>query len=116
MREARELASSIQRAAMPFTGQLFRFALFQAGADKAYLYVCCHHIVIDGYGLAIVCQRIASVYSAVVSGAPIPPPVFGSLQDLLDCERDYEASESYVEDQAYRTESSNGNRTRLSFA
>ena len=103
MREARELASSIQRAAMPFTGQLFRFALFRAGADEAYLFVCCHHIVIDGYGLAIVCQRIASVYSAIVSGAPIPPPIFGSLQDLLDCERDYEASESYIEDQAYWT-------------
>ncbi|MDT5161094.1 MAG: hypothetical protein QOC90_1404, partial [Mycobacterium sp.] len=103
MREAREIATSIQRTPMPFTDQLFRFALFQARADETYLFVCCHHIVVDGYGLALVCQRIASVYSAVVSGAPIPPHIFGSLQDLLDCERDYEASESYVEDQAYWT-------------
>ena len=58
MREARELASSIQRAAMPFTGQLFRFALFQAGADEAYLFVCCHHIVIDGYGQQLRDRRV----------------------------------------------------------
>src|SRR5882757_7031968 len=101
MREAREIATSIQSTPMPFTGQLFRFALFQVRDDETYLYVCCHHIVIDGYGLALVCRRTASVYSALVSGAPIPPPIFGSLQDLLDCELDYEASESHVEDQAY---------------
>ena len=67
------------------------------------MFACCHHIVIDGSGLALVCQRIASVYSAIVAGAPIPPPIFGSLQDLLDCELEYEASEDYLEDQAYWT-------------
>ncbi len=103
MQEAREIAMSIQRTPMPFTGQLFKFALFQARADESYLYVCCHHIVADGYGLALVCHRIAAVYSALVSGAPIPPPIFGSLQDLLACEMDYEASEAHAEDQAYWT-------------
>jgi hypothetical protein len=88
---------------MPFTGQLFKFLLFQTRADEFYLFVCCHHIVIDGFGLALVCQRIASVYSAIVSGAPIAPPIFGSLQDLLDCESEYEASKDYLEDQAYWT-------------
>jgi len=103
LRVAREIASSIQRAPMPFTGQLFKFSLFRARADEFYLYVCCHHIVIDGSGLALVCQRIASVYSAVASGAPITPAFFGSLQDLLDCELQCEASKNYLEDQAYWT-------------
>jgi Condensation domain len=103
LQAAREIASSIQRAAMPLTGQLFKFTLFQARADECYLFACCHHIVIDGSGLASVCQRIASVYSAVVSGAPITPTIFGSLQDLLDCELQYEASNDYLEDQAYWT-------------
>jgi hypothetical protein len=66
-------------------------------------FACCHHIVIDGSGLASVCQRIASVYSAVVSGAPVTPTIFGSLQDLLDCELRYETSNDYLEDQAYWT-------------
>ena len=88
---------------MPFTGQLFKFLLFQTRADEFHLFVCCHHIVIDGFGLALVCQRIASVYSAIVSGAPIAPSIFGSLQDLLDCESEYEASKDYLEDRAYWT-------------
>ena len=59
---------------MPLTGPLFKFALFQTWVDEFYLFACCHHIVIDGTGIALVGHRIATVYSAIVSGAPIPPP------------------------------------------
>ena len=86
---------------MPFTGPLFKFALFQTRVDEFYLFACCHHIVVDGSGIALVGHRIASIYSAIVSGAPIPPAFFGSLQDLVDCELEYEASTDYLEDQAY---------------
>ena len=88
---------------MPFTGPLFKFALFQTRLDEFYLFACGHHIVIDGSGIALVGHRIAAVYSAIVSGAPIPPAVFGSLQDLVDCESEYEASNDYLDDQAYWT-------------
>ncbi len=99
--EARQLASSIQRAPMPLTGPLFKFALFETRLDEYYLLGCCHHIVLDGAGIALVGQRIATIYSAIVSGAPIPPSLFGSLQDLVDRESEYEASDDYLEDQAY---------------
>ena len=72
VQEAREIASSIQRTPMPFTGPLFKFALFQTRLDEFYLFACGHHIVIDGSGIALVGHRIAAVYSAIVSGAPIP--------------------------------------------
>ncbi len=101
--EARAIASSMQRTPMPFGERLFKFALFRARADQAFLFACCHHIVIDGAGLALVCLRIASLYSAIVTGAPIPAHIFGSLQDLLTCERDYEASADYLEDKTYWT-------------
>jgi hypothetical protein len=103
VQEARQLASSIQRTPMPFTGPLFKFALFQTRPDECYLFGCCHHIVIDGSGIALVCHRIVTVYSAIVSGAPIPPAVFGSLPDLVDCELEYEASTDYLDDEAYWT-------------
>ena len=101
VQEAHQLASSIQRTPMPLTGPLFKFALFQTRLDEFYLFACCHHIVIDGSGIALVSHRIASVYSAIVSGAPIPAAVFGSLQDLVDCELAYEASTDYLDDEAY---------------
>ena len=103
VREARGIALSIQRTPMSFSGPLFKFALFRTRLDESYLFACCHHIVIDGFGIVLVSHRIASVYSAIVSGAPIPPALFGSLRDLVDCELEYEASNDYLEDQAYWT-------------
>ena len=99
--DAYRLASSIQRTLMPLSGPLFKFALLQTRVDEFYLFACCHHIVVDGIGLTLVCHRIAAVYSAISSGAPIPPAFFGSLSDLIDCELDYEASTDYLDDRAY---------------
>src|ERR1700739_4369764 len=101
VREAHRVASSIQRTLMPLSGPLFKFALLQTRVDEFYLFACCHHIAVDGIGLALVCHRIADVYSAMASGASIPPAFFGSLSDLIDCELEYEASTDYLDDQAY---------------
>ena len=100
-RDAHRLASSIQRELMPLDGPLFKFALLQTRVDEFYLFACCHHIVVDGIGLALVCHRIADVYSALVSGVAIPPSFFGSLNDLIESESEYEASADYLDDQAY---------------
>ena len=94
MQEAREMAAAIQRTPMPLTGPLFKFALFQTRSDEFCFFGCCHHIVLDGSGIALVGHRIASVYSAAVSGAPISTALFGSLADLIECELEYEASDS----------------------
>ena len=103
VQEARDLAAAIQRTPMPFTGPLFRFALFQTRIDEHFLIACCHHIVVDGTGIALIGHRVASVYSATVTGAPIPSDLFGSLSDLVDCESNYEASGDYLDDETYWT-------------
>ena len=101
--DAYRLASSIQRTLMPLGGPLFKFVLLQTRADEFYLFACCHHIVVDGIGITLVCHRIAEVYSAMATGASIPPAFFGSLSNLIDCELEYEASTDYLDDQAYWT-------------
>ncbi|BBX69275.1 hypothetical protein MPSYJ_27360 [Mycolicibacterium psychrotolerans] len=88
---------------MAFSGPLFKFALFRTRPYEFYWFTCCHHIIVDGFGLALVGHRIAAVYSAVVSGRPIPPAMFGSLQDLVSTELAYETSPEYLEDQSYWT-------------
>ena len=103
VQEAHGIASSIQRTPMPLAGPLFKFALFRTRLDEFYFFACGHHIIIDGSGIALVGRRIASIYSAIVSRTPIPPSLFGSLRDLVDCELEYEASNDYPEDQAYWT-------------
>ncbi|OLP02712.1 non-ribosomal peptide synthetase, partial [Mycolicibacterium porcinum] len=99
--EATAIASSIRRTPMSLTGPLFKFALFQTGADEYRLFACCHHIVIDGFALGLAGQRIASVYSALVFGSAIPEALFGSLDTLIERELDYEASDDYIADQKY---------------
>ncbi|BBY10623.1 non-ribosomal peptide synthetase [Mycobacterium marseillense] len=104
VQEAREMSSAIQRTPMPLNGQMFKFVLFQTGHEEFYLFGCCHHIAIDGLGMALVCRRVATIYSAMVAGKPIPDAYFGSAQDLVDLESGYEASEDYLEDKAYWSE------------
>lgn len=86
---------------MALNGQLFRFVLFQTQAEEFYLFGCCHHIVLDGLGMALVSRRVATIYSAMVAGSPVPDAYFGSAQDLIDLESGYEASTDYLEDEAY---------------
>jgi amino acid adenylation domain-containing protein/non-ribosomal peptide synthase protein (TIGR01720 family) len=102
-RDVQEMALSIQRTPMPFTGPLFKYALFETGPSEFYVFGCFHHIVIDGAGIWLLVNRVASIYSATISGDLIPPAFFGSLRDLLECELEYEESNDYREDQAYWT-------------
>ncbi|CAM4193027.1 Dimodular nonribosomal peptide synthase [Mycobacterium basiliense] len=99
--EADRLATSIQRTPMPWTGPLFRFALFRTGPAEFRLFMCMHHIVVDGFASVLLINRIASVYSAIASGAAVPAGFFGSLRDLVDAEAEYENSSDYADDRAY---------------
>ena len=99
--EAHRLASSIQRTLMPLSGPLFKSALMQTRVDEFYFFLCCHHIVADGIGLAFVLHRIATVYNAIAAGVSAPAAFFGSLSDLIEFELEYEASADHLDDQAY---------------
>ncbi|CPW94166.1 Probable non-ribosomal peptide synthetase PstA [Mycobacteroides abscessus] len=101
--DAYRIAGLIQKAPMPLDGPLFRFALMQVRPDDFYFFVCCHHIVTDGIGMGLLCHRIAAVYSAIATDAPVPAPIFGSLRSLVESESDYEGSEQYLDDAAYWT-------------
>lgn len=101
VQQAYRLANLIQRTPMPLAGPLLKFALFQTRQDEFYLFLCVHHMVLDGFGIMIVVNRIAAVYSAMVSRMPLPPPFFGSLQALGRCELEYEKSTHYREDRDY---------------
>ncbi|WP_099038963.1 non-ribosomal peptide synthetase [Mycobacterium neglectum] len=97
----REIASSIQHTLMPLTGKLVTFALFKTQPDQYFAFGLGHHISVDGVGMALVCRRIASIYTAMVKGEPVSPAYFGSLRDLVDLEAGYAASTDFQEDQVY---------------
>ena len=101
LRSVRESASAIQHTPMSLTGKLLRFALYRTGVDEHYMFGLCHHISLDGLGMALVSRRIATVYSAMMAGTPITPAYFGSLRDAVECEANYLASADFEADREY---------------
>ena len=74
-----------QRARAPFDlehGPLLRLSLLDIAPDEHVLLVCIHHLVCDGWSLALIIEEIASHYSNYLSGAPadLTPPHYGMQQ------------------------------------
>jgi len=80
-REAEALADATELAAPAFDltqGPLLRTALLRTGPEAHALLFAVHHIVIDGWTLALLTREIAAVYAAFAAGQPSPltdPPL-----------------------------------------
>ncbi|MBT0570234.1 amino acid adenylation domain-containing protein [Curvibacter sp. CHRR-16] len=80
---------------------LFRTALLQV-AEQSYLwFLQVHHIVLDGYGYALVCQTIAQRYSARVQGQALPPLPDWRIEPLVQAEQNYKTNGRYARDKAF---------------
>lgn len=71
--------------AVPFTlvgSPLLRQAVATVGHRVAYVAIA-HHMVIDGYGAALLQRRLVAVYMARRHGLPLPAATFGTLAELI---------------------------------
>ncbi|ETX08444.1 MAG: hypothetical protein ETSY2_05370, partial [Candidatus Entotheonella gemina] len=82
-------------------GPLFAYALFRVAPDRYFWYTRYHHICMDGLSMALVTQRVAALYAALVAGQSVTPETPGSYFDLLDDEMHYRQSTRYERDRAY---------------
>ena len=58
------------------TGPLLRLAVLRESEDQHVLVLSVHHIVIDGWSLAVLFEELQSAYRAAVAGeAPVLPPL-----------------------------------------
>ena len=76
------------------------FTLFRLGPERFFWYERIHHLATDGYGIVLVTNRVAELYSAMKGGKPAgaPPP---PLQRAFDDDAAYRASERRETDRAY---------------
>ncbi|AIY40965.1 Siderophore biosynthesis non-ribosomal peptide synthetase modules [Collimonas arenae] len=82
-------------------GPLFASALLRLGAARTLWYLRVHHVALDGFGYALLAQRVADLYSANIAGK-VPPPVRSSaLAPVVVEDRDYQASSAYVRDRDF---------------
>lgn len=73
-------------------GPLFASALLHVGPQRTLWYLRVHHVALDGFGYALLAQRVAALYSALVSGSVPPPPRPAGLQPLVAEDAAYLAS------------------------
>src|SRR5262245_58333012 len=82
-------------------GQLFAYALLKVAPDRFFWYSRYHHIVMDGYCLALIARRMADVYTALAAGLTADAPPFSSLPPLLEDDARYRASKTFEQDRQY---------------
>ncbi|MEU3278877.1 amino acid adenylation domain-containing protein [Streptomyces antibioticus] len=85
-------------------GPVFGHALLRTGPEEFLWYHRVHHIALDGFGLSLVARRVAQVYTALMTGEPVPDSGFGALESVRAEEAAYRDSARHIEDRTYWTD------------
>ncbi|WP_433856832.1 amino acid adenylation domain-containing protein [Streptomyces kronopolitis] len=80
---------------------LMRAALLTLGPDRAFLYLCAHHIVSDSFVRPLFYRRLAALYTALHEGRPTGDGQLPPLKVLVDDEIAYASSRRAERDRAY---------------
>jgi hypothetical protein len=80
---------------------LFCYALLKVADNRFFWYHRYHHIVIDGFGRALIVERVAQVYSMLSQNVAVSMCFFRPISRLLKNEASYRISGQYAEDEAY---------------
>ncbi|MEV7467347.1 amino acid adenylation domain-containing protein [Streptomyces kronopolitis] len=94
---SRDLDRPIHVASFP----LMRAALLTLGPDRAFLYLCAHHIVSDSFVRPLFYRRLADLYTALHEGRPTRDGQLPPLKVLVDDEIAYASSRRAERDRAY---------------
>jgi NRPS condensation-like uncharacterized protein len=78
-------------------GPVFRFAVLSL-PNRAFLYLCAHHIAVDGHTYRLLLRRIVEVYTALVGGHRVPESTLSGLESLIADDLRYQGSAEYDRD------------------
>ncbi|MCP2261200.1 nonribosomal peptide synthetase MxcG [Streptoalloteichus tenebrarius] len=98
------MRADLARAVDLTRGPLFAQALLRMAPDRFRWYQRVHHIALDGFGHSLLARRVAEVYTALATGAPVPPSGFGSLSSVVAEDVEYRASEQFQRDRDFWSE------------
>lgn len=82
-------------------GPLFASALLHTAPQRTLWYLRVHHVALDGFGYALLAQRVAALYSAIVAGAAPPPCRCAALAPVVAEDAAYQASAACAADRAF---------------
>ncbi|MBA8822961.1 amino acid adenylation domain-containing protein [Saccharopolyspora lacisalsi] len=96
--------ADLRRPIDPVHDELCSLVLFTAGERHSLLYQRTHHLVVDGYGAALVLSRITAVYTALNRGEQPPEPRLGDFGELLEAEAAYPETSRHEQDRQFWTQ------------
>ncbi|MBT2422284.1 amino acid adenylation domain-containing protein, partial [Streptomyces sp. ISL-22] len=78
---------------------LYRVGVIRLAPARHFLVQVFHHVVADGYGvMSLLSGRTAEIYTALVSGRPVPEARFDGAEAIVDADRRYRTSQQYADD------------------
>ncbi len=92
-----------QRFAEPFSLQgepLFRYALLKLGDDSFSYFACYHHLIADGWTIALLARAHAEIYTALANGKD-PDMAAPSYLSFVESDRSYVDSPAFTTQQQY---------------
>ncbi|MFH4666806.1 condensation domain-containing protein [Vibrio cidicii] len=83
-----------------FDSQLTRLQLYRLSRQQHRLYLRSHHILLDGYGMMLIEQRLCQAYAALLDSQTAAEPL-NRYYAYLEEEARYQTSERAVQDQCF---------------
>ena len=102
--DGKQLAIVQEQARLPFdlvNGPLLRVVLQKFSDDHHKLTVAAHHVILDGWSLAVFCRDLGSVYDSLVGTAQSTLPPANQYSDYSQKMDEYLASDAGKADEAY---------------
>ncbi|WP_460724072.1 amino acid adenylation domain-containing protein, partial [Nocardia heshunensis] len=96
--------------------RLVRVAVLHLSADRCFLYLRAHHIVLDGFSAMSYLNRTAEIYTARVLGTPLEPLRVPDLEGLVESEFAYRESTRFQADKQHWAQRVSGLEQGLSLA
>ncbi|MEU0674545.1 amino acid adenylation domain-containing protein [Streptomyces sp. NPDC006172] len=84
-------------------GHLSTFALFRVGTARFVYYQRVHHILIDGFGGALISRKVADTYTELATGTPVADTLepFAPLAETLAEDAAYRTGEKAAQDREF---------------
>ncbi|MFE9580689.1 amino acid adenylation domain-containing protein [Nocardia sp. NPDC006044] len=102
LRAALDLMDRDVARPVSLTGDLlFAHIVFRVGARRTLWYHRVHHILLDGYGMALIARRVAELYSAAIAGTSPPAYAFGSWDAVVAADAAYADSADIDRDRRF---------------
>ncbi|MCK0089317.1 amino acid adenylation domain-containing protein [Rhodococcus sp. F64268] len=83
--------------------ELFTYTLLRLSSTQVWCVQLYHHLIVDGYSAAMISRRLATRYTAAVTGKRLRPNTFGSISEVVAEDVEYRNSEQAALDRAYWT-------------